>query len=405
YGPSGISQTLLGQWMGLRQPQVSRIETGTPIRHLDTLQHWVRVLRIPADLLWFRMPEAQEDLSVQSEAPPTATSVPSPFPWYRRDFAFSAATTVVASAALPGTVIAEEEAATVHAITTAHRRLDGTTPSCDLAPPVAAQLRMVGQMQARSPDPRSRQVMAAAVSEVAGLAGWLYWDMHELGSARRHYRIAIEQAQRASGDSMLTAYMLGSMASFVVMQDGAADEGIALIRHAAEVSEGERPATGDAWLASIEAVAHASASDDVQSWCALDRAEAAVGRAAAEDPPPWPWVFPFDAGKIATHRLACAVRLRRPDVAYAAAANLPVSLTAGHRKQGALTLLDLACAHVQDQEVEEGLRVATIAIDLAATMRSERVLSRARQFRRTIPATVAPGTLRDFDERLRIANA
>jgi hypothetical protein len=38
YGPDGISQTLLGQWLGLRQPQVSRVETGPPIRHLDTLR-------------------------------------------------------------------------------------------------------------------------------------------------------------------------------------------------------------------------------------------------------------------------------------------------------------------------------------------------------------------------------
>jgi transcriptional regulator with XRE-family HTH domain len=56
YGPGGISQTLLGQWLGLRQPQVSQIETGSPIRHLDVLQHWARVLRIPAELLWFAMP-------------------------------------------------------------------------------------------------------------------------------------------------------------------------------------------------------------------------------------------------------------------------------------------------------------------------------------------------------------
>jgi hypothetical protein len=37
YGPDGISQTLLGQWLGRRQPQVSKIETGPPIRDLDSL--------------------------------------------------------------------------------------------------------------------------------------------------------------------------------------------------------------------------------------------------------------------------------------------------------------------------------------------------------------------------------
>lgn len=57
YGPSGISQTLLGQWLDLSQPQISRIETGPPVRDLDTLAYWARVLQIPPKLLWFRLPE------------------------------------------------------------------------------------------------------------------------------------------------------------------------------------------------------------------------------------------------------------------------------------------------------------------------------------------------------------
>jgi hypothetical protein len=56
YSPHGISQTLLGQWAGLRQPHVSQFETGPAIQHLDTLRHWARMLRIPAELLWFDMP-------------------------------------------------------------------------------------------------------------------------------------------------------------------------------------------------------------------------------------------------------------------------------------------------------------------------------------------------------------
>jgi hypothetical protein len=68
YGPDGISQTLLGQWLGLRQPQVSKIETGPPTPHLDRLQHWARVLRIPAELLWFRLPEDKAELVVAEPA-------------------------------------------------------------------------------------------------------------------------------------------------------------------------------------------------------------------------------------------------------------------------------------------------------------------------------------------------
>lgn len=321
----------------------------------------------------------------------------------RRKLLFGSAAAELASVSLPRTVIAEEEtAATVHAITTAYRRLEGTTPSRELAEPVLAHLHMAIGMQADLWDPQSSAAMAAAVSEAAGLAGWLHWDMHDLGSARGRYRLAVERAQRCGDDPLLTAYMLGSLASFVV-HEGDAGEGLVLIKHAATESGVDRPATAEAWLAATAAVAYASVGEATQAWRALDRAEVAVGRVAVEEPP-WPWVFPFDARKIASHRLTCAVRLRRPDLAYEAVEDLAMVAT-GHCKQGALTLLDLASAHVDAQEVDEALRVAAAAVDLAATTGSERVLNWARQFRRTVPATAPPGPLRDLDERLRAASA
>ena len=75
YGPGGISQTLLGQWVGLHQPHVSRFETGPALQHLDTLRHWVRILRIPAELLWFDMPGEKRELPT---AEPTATALLAP---------------------------------------------------------------------------------------------------------------------------------------------------------------------------------------------------------------------------------------------------------------------------------------------------------------------------------------
>jgi len=68
YGPHGISQTLLGQWVGLRQPHVSRFENGPPTQHLDTLRHWTRVLRIPPELLWFDMPGKKRQLTAAESA-------------------------------------------------------------------------------------------------------------------------------------------------------------------------------------------------------------------------------------------------------------------------------------------------------------------------------------------------
>ncbi|MGH3775790.1 MAG: helix-turn-helix domain-containing protein [Pseudonocardiaceae bacterium] len=385
----GLNQHQLGAATGRSQSTISRIERGgSGTRDVETLRRLGTELGIARVMLGL----AEQPSQNRHSEPPVD----------RRELLLGAAAAVLASAVLPATVLADDEsAAAVHAITTAQRKLEGTTSSPELTKPVLAHLRMATRMQAGIWDPMSAKAMAAAVSEVAGLAGWLHWDTHDLGSARRHYRSAVEHAHRAS-DSLLTAYMLGSLASFVV-HEGEASEGLALIRHAARASTRQRPATADAWLAAMEAVAHATAGDDIHTWQALDRADAAGERIATEEPPPWPWVFPFDARKIASHRLTCAVRLRRPDVAYAAVDDLAL-VASGHRKQGALVLLDLASAHVQTREVDEALRVATAAVDLAARTQSERVFSRARQFRRTVPAQAPPGLLRDFDDRLRTAN-
>ncbi len=384
----GLNQHQLGKAINRSQSTISRIERGgSGTRDVETLRQLGKELGIALIML-----------GLAEQPRPDGPSEP---PVNRRQLILGA-TTMFTSVVLPGTALAEDESAVcVHVITTAHRRLEGTTPSSELVEPVLAHLRMATRMRAELEDPCSAKAMAAAISEVAGLAGWLHWDTDDLGSARRHYRLAVDYAQRA-GESLLTVYMLGSLASFVV-HEGEPGEGLALIRHATMAAPEQYPATAEAWLAAMEALAYASADDEVSTWRALDRAEAAAERIAREDQPPWPWVFPFDARKIAGHRLACAVRLRRPDLAYAAAEDLSRVTAGGHRKQGALVLLDLASAHLQTRELDQALHVATAAVELAGHTRSERVMSRARQFRRRVPARAPRQALGEFDERLRAA--
>jgi transcriptional regulator with XRE-family HTH domain len=69
--------------MGITQAQLSRIETGSPLVHLDRLVQWARVLQIPAERLWFAMPrdateshEAERRCALASAAPTTANGAP-----------------------------------------------------------------------------------------------------------------------------------------------------------------------------------------------------------------------------------------------------------------------------------------------------------------------------------------
>jgi transcriptional regulator with XRE-family HTH domain len=56
YGRRGVPQSTVGEWLGLTQAQVSRIEAGGPPQKLDTLIHIARTLRMPSGLLWFQLP-------------------------------------------------------------------------------------------------------------------------------------------------------------------------------------------------------------------------------------------------------------------------------------------------------------------------------------------------------------
>ncbi|MFJ8252971.1 XRE family transcriptional regulator [Streptomyces sp. NPDC094466] len=54
-----VSQEVLAGWLDLNQAQLSRTESGKPPQDLAKLMRWAHTLQIPADLLWFKLPEAK----------------------------------------------------------------------------------------------------------------------------------------------------------------------------------------------------------------------------------------------------------------------------------------------------------------------------------------------------------
>lgn len=65
-----LPQGAVGAWMGITQVQVSRIENGRPIVHLDQLIHCARTLRIPQEHLWFKLPGEIEPHQPAASAQP-----------------------------------------------------------------------------------------------------------------------------------------------------------------------------------------------------------------------------------------------------------------------------------------------------------------------------------------------
>jgi transcriptional regulator with XRE-family HTH domain len=70
HGRQPLPQEVVAGWVGLTQAQLSRIEHGPAIVHLDRLIHWAKALRIPETYLWFKLPD---DSRVLPPAPPGRT--------------------------------------------------------------------------------------------------------------------------------------------------------------------------------------------------------------------------------------------------------------------------------------------------------------------------------------------
>lgn len=385
----GVTQRQLGELCQRDQSTISRIEREAYAPDMQTLRLVAERLDIPPALV-----------GLADHPTSRSTAPPSEDPVKRREFLRAAA--LIAGSAIASTE-SDHSLAAIHTITNAQRRLDATTPSRDLAESVITHLKMTTRRHATTRDPFSQQSIAAALSEIAGYAAWLHWDMHDLGSARAYYNTAV-RAARSTQDGTLHAYMLGSLATLAVYEGDAA-EGLALLRRAYALVEPNPPAIATAWLSSLEAVAQADARNARRAWDALDRADDAVERTSVEEPPPWPWVFAFDHEKVARHRLTCAARLGRPEVAYSAVKSIGGFLQNGHAKQRALSQLDLATAYLHDHEVEEAFEFAAKAVQLGRQTQSGRVIDAARRFRRQFTGSPASPLVRSFDEHLYSASA
>lgn len=61
-----LSQEAMAGWLDLNQAQLSRIESGKPPQDLSKLMRWAHSLKIPADLLWFKLPMRREAASTEA---------------------------------------------------------------------------------------------------------------------------------------------------------------------------------------------------------------------------------------------------------------------------------------------------------------------------------------------------
>jgi hypothetical protein len=286
HGRDGISQERLGGWLGLTQAQVSRIENGPPIRNLDTLAYWAGVLRVPAHLLWFKLPpEASghggESLPVEGPSLPVARPLK-----------------VTSQAAVR---LHDPDAVAMRAFRAADLQAGGGHMYASVIRYLQADMapRLFGSDAGA--DDQSLFTAAAALTE---MAGWMAHDSGRDTAASRHFGRAFALVQ-VGGDQQLSAHVLGSM-SHLASHLGQADDAIALARQGqAVLRAGPASPSLQARMFALEARGTAAKGHVSRAECSslLLRAEKALEDAPAE--PASPWVSHFDAGSLASEAARC----------------------------------------------------------------------------------------------------
>ncbi|HMC07824.1 MAG TPA: helix-turn-helix transcriptional regulator [Actinomycetota bacterium] len=312
---------------------------------------------------------------------------------------------VVPSGMRPGAVSSvassEGESTTLEALTAitgSYRRLDDRTASLELLPLALGHLSHVSNVARRSGSAAGRRSLWAAASEAAGLAGGLAFDAGDHAQTSSHYRTAIAFAERA-GNPLLQAFSLGMMSSFRA-ETGQGARAVQLIEKGKTLLPASVPPTIEARMATYEANAYSSVGDTQQALGALGRADTASEQIQADGEMFWPLIFPFDPGRRARERGACATRLKEPEIALAALEEGLEALGSGASKRRALVLSDLAESYTVSGEIEEACRLLGEAFTAGIQLRSHRVLNRVRKVRGELDPWKGTKGVKELDERL-----
>jgi tetratricopeptide (TPR) repeat protein len=294
FGKDGIPQDIVAGWMGLTQAQISRIESGPPVRHLDSLTHWARTLRVPEHLLWFKLPGAQP---VQEDhgARPSPSAIPLP-----------AQRPPALSPALPLALVAANGNGYVSAMQSfraADRQVGGghlyATVVTDLQSEVAPRLFGVEH----DGDGPMAFTAAAALTE---MAGWMAHDAGRDQAAAQHFSRSLDLV-KLGGDKQLGVHVLASM-SHLAHHQGKPAEAIQFARRGREaLSRGPQLPELEARVLAMQARGYAALrrADDCTNL--LLQAEQALGTTPDEERSPW--ISHFDEGSLASEAARCLRQL------------------------------------------------------------------------------------------------
>jgi len=438
YGQAGVTQALVGQWLGISQAQVNRIEKGAAPKNLDTLAHWARVLRVPPDLLWFDLPGRRRAKAAGMNTlfefePDTSNAGPAQLTlasdhWtstHSRNLAKLlregaelplAADTVLTADIVSrlvhewlvvdppqlvevsaGRRIGAGLVAKVERRVAQLRRMDDFVAGGDLHELVERELHSTTGLlrDAAYREPVGRRLLVA-IGELCQLAGWVTGDAGSYALAAHYYSVGVHAAH-AAGDAPLAANLISTLA-YQVSNVGNPREAVLLAQTADLGAQQQATPTTRALLKERVAWANARAGDRRQAERALAAVEAHYEhRDPADDPE---WVYWLNEAEISVMAGRCYVELGAPGRAVPLLSGALAHYDERMTRERALYTSWLAEAQIMLGNVDEAVGTATTALELTAQITSARADARLRLLRHRLKPYHTVPAVADFEAQV-----
>jgi hypothetical protein len=431
YGPNGISQALAGQWLGLTQAQVSRVESGPAPKNLDTLAHWARVLRVPHELLWFDLPGRSRSRAASvnqlfDDGRPASGDGPlalEPAVWtsaHSRELALllregaklpvttDSVTHLVhewlvvdppqLAEVLAGRHIGDSLVTKTERRVAQLRRMDDFVAGGDLHELVERELHATAKLlrDTAYTEALGRRLLIA-LSELCQLAGWVMGDAGLYPQAAHYYSVGVKAAH-AAGDNALAANLISTLA-YQVSNVGNRREAVLLAQTADTGARRAATPTTRALFKERVAWSHARAGDRVQTERALAAVENTFSIGQSSDDPEW--VYWLNEPEIQVMAGRCYVELGKPERAVPLLTGALAHYDERMTRELALYTSWLAEAQIGMGDVEAAVAGAARTLELTGQISSARSDDRVNLLRRKLRPHRDVAAVREFEEQVR----
>jgi len=253
----------------------------------------------------------------------------------------------------------------LEAITTHYGSLYLTTSSkSSVVDGIVCQLRMLMQFLKRSHTASIHQRLCALASELAQLAGEIFFDMHTYEAAQTCYAFAITAAKEAKSYDLWACAL--TRHAFLPLYDEHYNDALLFLNEAHYLARrGDTQLPTQHWIAAVEAEAHSGIHNLVACQEALEQAY----KVTAVNETSLAWVR-FESSRLPALCGTCYVRLPQLELAEPALQEALQHDIQPGRKRG-MVLTDLASACIQRQEVEQACVYMNEAIDIIDVISSD----------------------------------